>query len=154
MSASAYPSIRPERSREHAQSMAEFAIVLSVLVLMILVIIDLGRITYTYSALHNAAREGTRFGTVDFNWNNKAAIEAHTRNYAIGLNLDPSVLVIQIPDPPLIDVTSGQREKSVKVIANYKFRTASGILHLLTRQPFFELEASSKMTLEYLDDGS
>ena len=134
--------------RERAQSMAEFAIVLSVLVMMILIIVDLGRITYSYSALHNAAREGTRFGAVDFHWKDTAAIEAHARSYAIGLNLDPGILSITAT------TTETPTVKEVNVIAEYQFRTATGILHLLTGQDAFTLRSSSTMNLEYLVGGS
>lgn len=42
----------------------EFALVLPLILLIIFVFIDLGRIVYFYSALNNAVREGTRYAIV------------------------------------------------------------------------------------------
>jgi Flp pilus assembly protein TadG len=47
-----------------AQGMIEFAIILPVLLLMLMVIFDVGRSIYTYSVIHNAAREAARYGII------------------------------------------------------------------------------------------
>lgn len=44
--------------------MVEFAIILPVLLLMLMLIFDVGRSIYTYSVIHNAAREAARYGIV------------------------------------------------------------------------------------------
>lgn len=46
------------------QSLVEFALILPVFMLIVLGIFDFGRAIYSYSALHNAAREGARYGAV------------------------------------------------------------------------------------------
>jgi hypothetical protein len=51
---------RHQRS-ESGQALVEFALVVPLLVLIVLGIIDFGRIFYTYEALANAAREGARY---------------------------------------------------------------------------------------------
>jgi Flp pilus assembly protein TadG len=53
------------RARERGQTLLEFALVLMVLLMIILVIVDLSRAVFYYSVLHNAAREGARYGIVN-----------------------------------------------------------------------------------------
>ncbi len=43
---------------KHGQSLVEFAILLPVFLLIVVVIFDLGRAVYYYSVIFNAAREG------------------------------------------------------------------------------------------------
>jgi TadE-like protein len=52
------------RKSNRAQGMIEFAIILPVLLLMLMLIFDVGRSIYAYSVIHNAAREGARFGII------------------------------------------------------------------------------------------
>ena len=46
--------------------MLEFALVVPLLVLAMLLFFDLGRIVYVYTALNNAVREGARFAVVHY----------------------------------------------------------------------------------------
>jgi len=46
------------------QSLVEFAIVLPIFLLLLFGLIDIGRFVYSVNALGEAAREGTRFGSV------------------------------------------------------------------------------------------
>lgn len=73
------------------QSLVEFAILIPVLVLIVMVIFDLGRAVYYYSAIYNAAREGARNGVVT---RNTAQMENAAKNYAFGLSLDPATLTV------------------------------------------------------------
>ena len=47
------------------QGLVEFALVLPLILLVIIVFIELGRIVYFYSALNNAVREGARYVVVN-----------------------------------------------------------------------------------------
>ncbi|HET7456669.1 MAG TPA: TadE/TadG family type IV pilus assembly protein [Gemmatimonadaceae bacterium] len=49
---------------ERGAAMVEFAIVLPVLVVLVLAIIDFGRLLFLYNNLANAVREGARFAAV------------------------------------------------------------------------------------------
>lgn len=51
-------------NRKPAQSLTEFAIILPVFLLIIFGIFDVGRAIFYYSGIHNAAREGARYGAV------------------------------------------------------------------------------------------
>ncbi len=50
--------------RAGGQSLVEFALVFPVFLLLLFGLIDIGRFAYTANALNEAAREGTRFGSV------------------------------------------------------------------------------------------
>jgi Flp pilus assembly protein TadG len=54
---------RPALKRAKAQAMVETALMLPILLLLLVGIVDLGRIFYYEIALANAAREGARVGT-------------------------------------------------------------------------------------------
>jgi Flp pilus assembly protein TadG len=54
--------IRGDVKRPRGQSIAEFAIILPVLLLLAAAAIDLGRLFYSYLAVENAAKEGALFG--------------------------------------------------------------------------------------------
>ena len=52
----------PERrGRSAGQSLVEMALILPTITLILMGVIDLGRVFYTYEALANAAREGARY---------------------------------------------------------------------------------------------
>ncbi|WP_158590544.1 TadE/TadG family type IV pilus assembly protein [Noviherbaspirillum cavernae] len=51
-------------ARQRGSQIVEFAFVLPVLVLMLLLIVDFGFLVYNKAVITNASREGARFGTV------------------------------------------------------------------------------------------
>jgi len=55
------------RRSQRGQAFVEFVLLLPILVLFLMVIIDVGRIAYFYSAIQNAAREGARYGAIHWN---------------------------------------------------------------------------------------
>ena len=55
----------PLRSRESGQSVAEFAIIVPVILLLLVAIADLGRLYTSAVAIESAAREGADFGAFD-----------------------------------------------------------------------------------------
>jgi hypothetical protein len=56
-------STRPlRRGRTRGQSLAEFALVLPIMLILLAAAIDLGRLFYAYVAVENAAKEGALFG--------------------------------------------------------------------------------------------
>ena len=57
-------SLRARRRRTSGQALAEFALIVPLLVLVIFGIIDFGRYVYTQNALNQASREGARSGSV------------------------------------------------------------------------------------------
>lgn len=74
------------------QELLEYALVAPIFLLILLVILDLGRITYTYSVVQNAAREGARYGAV--HPNNWTGIQTAVNRLAIGVQTSPPQVVV------------------------------------------------------------
>jgi Flp pilus assembly protein TadG len=76
------------------QELLEYALIAPIFLLILLVILDLGRITYTYSVVQNAAREGARYGAI--HPNNWTGIQTAVNHLAIGVQtLPPQVVVYE-----------------------------------------------------------
>ncbi len=61
--AQACPRVRvPGRAHSRGQSVVEFALLLPVAMLLLVLIVDVGRLFYTYVGVTNAAREGAAYG--------------------------------------------------------------------------------------------
>jgi Flp pilus assembly protein TadG len=56
------PVATSDSSRGHGQALVEFALVLPVMMLVLLVAIDFGRLFFSYVQITNAAREGAAYG--------------------------------------------------------------------------------------------
>jgi Flp pilus assembly protein TadG len=71
------------------QSMVEFALALPILIFLSVIIFDLGRAVYYSSAIHNAAREAVREGSVQIDvahsWQN---MKDRAIEYAVGVGLE------------------------------------------------------------------
>ena len=127
------------------QSLVEFALLLPVFVLAVVVVFDLGRAIYYYSAIHNAAREGARYGIVHpTDWTgmkNKAV------NYAIGLGLTTAnVTAVKGPDE-IIDLFANP---TVKVTVLYSFTPATPLLGQLIPGGQIPLKSEAIMRTEIL----
>lgn len=107
-----------ERRRgERGQAVVEFAVVLPLLVLLLLGIMEFGRVIHSLLTIQNAAREGARLGiTPDAT---DAEIEARVRQAADTLegSADPARLTVQVAPPPA-ERTAGQ---DLTVTVRYKF---------------------------------
>ena len=93
------------------QDLVEYALLLPFMLIMIMVIFDLGRITFLYSTLTNISREGARYGVV--HQCDTLGVIAAAKDKAIGINPDDlnfnippalplmwSPLDCSYPDPP------------------------------------------------------
>lgn len=75
------------------QSLVEFALVLPLILLIIFVFIDLGRIVYFYSALNNAVREGARYAIVtQFPSGSQRELDIRQKvvDYSIAIPINPN----------------------------------------------------------------
>jgi Flp pilus assembly protein TadG len=52
---------RQSKGQERGQALVEFALLVPLLLFLILIVVDFGRIFYTYDAVANSAREGARY---------------------------------------------------------------------------------------------
>ena len=84
------------RSRQRGQELVEYAITLPLFLLLVMGILDMGRATYYYSAIHNSAREGARYGII--HPEDVTGIETVVLTKAVGL--DPAFLTVTtvLPD--------------------------------------------------------
>lgn len=53
-----------QKNFKFGQELVEYAIILPVFLIMVLGIVDLGRVVYYYSAMQNVVREGARYGSI------------------------------------------------------------------------------------------
>lgn len=97
------------------QALAEFAIILVVLMLILLGIVDLSRAVYIRSVVANAAREGARFAAVD-----RAASEeqilASVKALTAGLDTDK------------IGVKVVSTSAEVSIVVTYTFHPATALI--------------------------
>jgi Flp pilus assembly protein TadG len=111
-------------SRQRGQTLVEFAIVIPIFLLLAVVIFDFGRAVYYYNAIHNAAREGARYGAVNYlivdgeNTADEAGMKGATKNYAIGLGLSDSNVEAGLGIP---ENAGGTENPTVEVIVSYCF---------------------------------
>jgi len=125
--------LRP--SGERGQDVVEFAIIFTVLFLVLMGIFDMGRAVYSYSVLFNAAREGARYGII--HPTDTAGIKAQVLNLAVGL------------DPNALTVTSSLPDKNdVQVNLSYKFTIVTPIIQAFFGSNQLTLVSESTMRIE------
>jgi Flp pilus assembly protein TadG len=115
---------------ERGQELVEFALVLILFLVVLMVIFDMGRAVYYYSAIHNAAREGARHGITD---QNAGDIQAFAQNVAVGLDIDPVV---------------GITEDTVTVSIDYVFVPVTPVLSLFAGENSITLHSQATMRIE------
>ena len=117
------------------QTLLEFALVLPVLAMILIMIFDLGRAVYYYSVIYNAACEGARYGIT--NPLDTDGIEAKARQFSYGLN--PANISVSrfIPEPTKIRVT-----------VSYWFVPATPFLYVFMGSQNIEIQSQSTMRIE------
>jgi Flp pilus assembly protein TadG len=108
----------------------EFALVLMLFLVVVLVIFDLGRAVIFYSVLNNATREGARYGVID---QNAYQIQNIVRGKVNGLEVSPSVSFVG---------------DEVTVTIDYPFTPVTPVLDLFTGSDGVMLHSQSTMTIE------
>jgi Flp pilus assembly protein TadG len=125
------------------QSLVEFALLLPVLVLFLMVIFDLGRAAYYYSAINNAAREGARYGAV--RWYDPMVtthIRESVERLTAALNAD-QISITSI----YYDTDVDGKDDILRVTVSYQFQTATPIITRLLGQADNTLTLSSQATM-------
>jgi Flp pilus assembly protein TadG len=121
--------------RERGQDLIEYALVLPIMLLILMSILDLGRVVYVYSSLHNSVRDGARYGII--NPTDAAGIEALVRTKAVGL--DPIDLTVVVVRPDL---------QTVRVRATYQFAVVSPIVSVLVGGSPWPVGSQATMRVE------
>jgi len=78
--------IRPRQSLDNGQDLVEYALMLPIMLLMIIFMVDLGRVWFFYSTLTNVSREGARYGVVNLCKDDD--IKTAAKDKALGINPD------------------------------------------------------------------
>jgi Flp pilus assembly protein TadG len=117
------------------QALVEWAFVLPLLVLFIIIVMDFGRVVYYYSAIHNAAREGARYGVI--NPDQITEIQDVARAKAVGL--DQSELNVFVIYPS---------DKTINVKVTYRFHLITPLMEVFVGSNNLMLDAQSTMYLE------
>ena len=133
------------KQKTKAQSLVEFAILLPIFLLVVLGIFDLGRVIYTLSALHNAAREGARYGAIHHC--DTIGIEATARHFAVGLGDGVTVTIQEVQgiDPPVLE--------RIIVTVEYEFKTVTPLVGVfLGEDGSIPLSSQSRQHVEQLYD--
>jgi Flp pilus assembly protein TadG len=123
------------RLGERGQDAVEFALIISVLLLVLMGIFDMGRVAYSYSVLLNAAREGARYGVI--HPTDTAGIKATVLNMAVGL--DPSALTV---------TTTAPDSSTIQVSLSYQFTFVTPVIQAFFGSGPLTLVGDSRMRLE------
>jgi Flp pilus assembly protein TadG len=107
--------------------MVEFALLIPVFILIVVVIFDFGRAIYYYSALHNAAREGARFGVIHPQDEYYADIQQKVHDYAIGLNIPLENITVDVGPSNSV---GGEATYEVGVEVEYCFDPVTPLVEL------------------------
>jgi hypothetical protein len=106
------------RSRYVGQTLVEFALILPIFIFLAVVIFDFGRAVYYYNAIHNAAREGARYGVIHPHTSDYDDIKDVAITYSIGLGLVRDDIIVE-PGPP--EDVAGEQNPTIKITVNYCF---------------------------------
>lgn len=102
---------------EKGQDLVEYALIVSLLLLLLLGIMEFAIVIFTYDTIANAAREGARTGIIPAN--GVGEVESAVRALAVGLN----------PDALNISVSGGcAGGGSIGVVVTYDVPLISGII--------------------------
>ncbi len=123
------------KDKQLGQAMVEFALVSVLFVTLVVAIADFARLYFTYSAMNNAAREGTRYGIV--NPNDTDGI----RNRAISL-------LITFAENPVVDISFPDGTRAVG--ARVRVAIAADFEMLVVQIPPMRINADSTMRIEYV----
>jgi Flp pilus assembly protein TadG len=135
--------------QKRGQTLVEFALVLPILLLLSVVIFDFGRVIYYSSAIHNAAREGARYGIVHPNDDDILWIENTAADYAIGLGLDVTDVNVEIFVP--VDILSFP-PASITVTVTYDFIPATPLVANFLPDGHLTITGEAEMKLEKLPE--
>jgi hypothetical protein len=134
------------------QDLVEFALIFPFLAIIIFGIIDLGRATYYYSALQNAAREGARYAIVHPDVT--LGVINRVKERAIGINSSGSDFVVGLG----ADIEDSSDDWSdcdfVQVQINYTFKLATPLVGAFFENGRASMAASSTMQREKWGPGT
>lgn len=122
---------RQMMGKQAGQSALEFAITLSILLMLTFGLIDIGRMVYTASVVQAAAQEGARAGLIDM-----SEIVPAIQQKVVGLDENRMQIDISQPD-----------SNSVEVGVTYKFEFIVPLIAQTVNAQGFDLRGSASMII-------
>ena len=130
------------------QGLVEFALVLPLILLVIIVFIELGRIVYYYSALNNAVREGARYAIVNqfaSSTERKSEIYDKVTHYAVTLPLNAADVSVYC-DRDITKTTTNPCDKYMTVSADFEIEPMIAVFaQIIGTGDTFRITAKSTM---------
>lgn len=127
--------------RTSGQSIAEFALSLPIVLLVIFIFMDLGRAIYYFTSISNAVREGARYAmvhTIDGADDRDDVID-HVTGYSVAVKIEPGDVSV---------TCTGTSNDHVTVAASYEFDPVTPFLaELLSGASTMTLTTESTMRL-------
>jgi Flp pilus assembly protein TadG len=134
--------MRNKKALQHGQSLVEFALILPILLLILIILFDLGRAVYYYSVVHNAAREGARYGII----NNESGIGCITPDTA---GIESAVLARAIGlNPDNLSISSACDDAKIRVTVSYQFEPVTPLASSFLNGGMITLKSISSMNVE------
>ncbi|MFP3855304.1 MAG: TadE/TadG family type IV pilus assembly protein [Anaerolineales bacterium] len=140
---------RTLRNGNYGQSLVEFSLIMTFLMILLAGAADFGRMYFIHLAMRDAAQEGASFGSTDPT--NYAEIESRVRT-AIGETIDPTSIVVStdVTVPPYHCagiVPSTLEANAIKVSVQYEMPIAVPFLGAIIGSNQIPLEASVENTI-------
>ena len=125
--------------RERGESLVEFAIGVSLLLLILAGVVDLGRGFYSYVVIANAAREGARYGASYPQDEGAIRGKVLAEAQGSGIALTPADVIVTLAPPP-------NKGSPVRVDVYYEFEPWVGtILGFLLEEGKIDLNSWAQM---------
>jgi hypothetical protein len=119
------------------QELLEYALIAPIFLLILLVILDLGRVTYTYSVVQNAAREGARYGAI--HPDNSTGIQTAVERLALGVQAHISRLFLY---------EDSLKMKTIQVCVQAEFSAITPVISTILESDPVTLQGCSSMHVE------
>ena len=110
--------MKRNRSPHKGQTLVEFALILPIFLFLLVVIFDFGRAVYYYNAIHNAAREGARYGVIHPSSTDYPNIVARAKEYAIGMGVSDITVWV---GPGVYENVGNINNPTIMVTVSYSF---------------------------------
>jgi Flp pilus assembly protein TadG len=142
---------------QYGQTLVEFALIIPVFILLAVLIFDFGRAVYYLNALHNAAREGARWGAVryvDEDSGNRVidtdGIDKAVHKFAVGLTIQDSDITAII-DPNYYETFGDQTNPAIRVEVTYEYYPVTPLISFIlpNGNPYITLTGNAVMRTEW-----
>lgn len=126
------------------QGLVEFALIFPLLMIIVMLLFDFGRVLYAYSTVADAARQGSRLAIVD---QKTAAVQARAAGGAVALGIDPGS--VEVFYRPIGQTTGTCTPLDVECVAEVTVRSAWSPI-----TPLIELPLRLLMGVDHIDVSS